>query len=187
MENYKLSTTLISFLESKNQDLNECLLYLFSCRHDLKSRCSEETFQFLEKYKLIKLDLISNKIIPLVGIYEGEIINLPEVDLSIEQEIRDRIDEYRSMFKGVRTGSIGVKSKVTDLMIQFCLRNNKTFDEVLLATKVYMQYTDFKLISNADNFISKLDKDNNEISLLLMALEEQSMTEDSGQRTYKVI
>ena len=92
------------------------------------------------------------------------------------------------MFKGIRTGSIGIKSKVIDLLTQFCLQHNKSFDDILIATKVYMQYTETKLISNADNFISKLDKDGNEISLLLMALEEQSFGEsDSGQRTYKVL
>ena len=50
-----------------------------------------------------------------------------------------------------------------------------------------MSYTDFHLISNADNFISKLDKDGNEISLLKMAIEEQDMSSDTDVRTYKVI
>ena len=54
-------------------------------------------------------------------------------------------------------------------------------------TKIYMSYTDFHLISNADNFISKLDKSGQEVSLLKLALEEQSMTNHSESRTYKVI
>jgi len=176
------------FLESKGQNVDECIIYLLSCRHDLKARCSEETFQFLEKNKFIKLNLLTNKIMCLIGIYEGESIDIPDVDLSIEQIVKDRVDEYRSMFKGIRSGSIGIKQKVIELLTQFCLQNSKSFDEVLEATKVYMSYTDTKLISNADNFITKLDKDGNEISLLKMAFEEQGFSdEDSGQRTYKVI
>ena len=182
-----ISKKLINFIKSKTSNIDECLIYLLACKHDLKTRCSEEAFQILVENKLIKLDLQSNKIITLIGIYEGEIVNLPEVDLSIEQEIRDRIDEYRSMFKGIRTGSIGIKSKVSDLLVQFCLQNNKTIDDVVVVTKVYMSYTDFKLISNADNFISKLDKDGKEISLLGMAFEEQSFENQTNVRTYKVI
>lgn len=183
----ELDKKLINFIRSKTSNVDECLIYLLACRHGLEVRCSEEAFQTLVSNKLIKLDLVSNKIIPLIGIYEGELVNVPEIDISIEQEVRDRIDEYRSLFKGVRTGSIGIKSKVSDLLVQFCLKNNKTIDEVILVTKVYMDYTDFKLISNADNFISKLDKDGNEISLLAMAFEEQSFESTSDARTYKVI
>lgn len=182
-----ISTKLRSFIESKGQNIDECLIYLLSIRHQLKCKVSEEIFQFLEKNKFIKLDLISNRIIPLIGIYEGEIINTPEIDLTVEQTVRERIDEYRELFKGVRSGSIGIKQKVIELLIQFCLQNSVSFDDILTATKVYMTYTDFKLISNADNFISKLDKDGNEISLLKLALEEQGMGVDSGDRTYKVI
>lgn len=184
----QISEKLKAYLESKGQDIDECILYLLACRHKLKYRVGEESFRFLESNKMVKLDLLTNTIIPLIGIYEDEIVDLPEIDLSVEQVIRDRVDEYRSMFKGIRTGSIGIKSKVIDLLTQFCLQHNRSFDDILMATKVYMQYTETKLISNADNFISKLDKDGNEISLLLMALEEQSFGEsDSGQRTYKVI
>lgn len=176
------------FIESKGQDVDECVIYLLSCRHQLKCRVSEETFQFLEKNKFIRLDLLSNRIICLVGIYEGESIDVPEVDLSTEQIVKDRVDEYRSLFKGIRSGSIGVKQKVIELLIQFCIQNQISFDDILEATKVYMSYTETKLISNADNFIIKLDKDGKEVSLLKLALEEQGMTnEDSGARTYKVI
>ena len=183
----ELNKKLKNFIENSGQDLNECLLYLFSIKYGLKYRVSEETFQFLEKSKIIELDFTTNSIILLMGLYEGEIVNLPEIDLTVEQDIRDRVDEYRSLFKNVRSGSIGVKAKVIQLLIQFCKLNNKTFDEVLEATKVYMSYTDFHLISNADNFISKLDKDGNEISLLKMAIEEQDMSSDTDVRTYKVI
>lgn len=183
----EINPKLKSFIESKGFDVDECLVYLIARRHDLKCRCSEDVFQFLERNKLIMLNLLTNKIIPTVGIYEGEEIKLPEIDLSIEQEVRDRIDEYRSMFKGVRSGSIGVKQKVIELLVQFCLQNQVSFDDVLEATKVYMSYTDFQMISNADNFISKLDKSGQEISLLKMALEEQSMSSDTEERTYKVL
>jgi len=183
----ELNQKLISFVQSKTKDWNEVLLYLLARRHDLDVRCSEEVFQFMERNKLIQLNLLTNKIIPLVGVYEGDVVELPDIDLSVEQEIRDRVNEYRSLFAGVRTGSIGVKQKVIELLVQFCLQNQVSFDKVLEATKIYMSYTDFHLVSNADNFISKLDKSGQEISLLKMAIEEQDMNNHSEDRIYKVL
>lgn len=184
----KLNTKLLTYVESKGQDVSDTLMYLLACKHELKHRCSEETFQFLSESKFIRLNLLNNKIEVLIGLYEGEEIHLPDIDLSVEQVVRERIDEYRSMFKGIRTGSIGEKQKVINMLTQFCLQNNKTFDDVLLVTKVYMQYTDTQMISNADNFISKIDRNGDEISLMKMAFEEQGFGEDySTQRTYKMI
>ena len=91
------------------------------------------------------------------------------------------------MFKGIRSLSIGNKQKVIDLMTRFCLENQADFDEILEATKVFMSCTETQVIPNADNFIYKLDKDGNEISLLKLAMEEQSMSNTSDNRTYKVI
>ena len=74
------------------------------------------------------------------------------------------------------------------MLSQFCLQKNKTFDEVITVTKVYMQYTDTQMISNADNFISKIDRNGDEISLMKMAFEEQSFGNvDNGERTWKAI
>jgi len=184
----KLDDKLKPYFESKGQNADECILYLLACRHGLKYRCSEETFQFLDKEKMIKLNFMTNTIIPLVGIYDGEVVELNvDYEAVIEQEVRERIDEYRSMFKGIRSGSIGEKQKVITMLTQFCIQNQKSFDDVLLVTKAYMSYTDFKVISNADNFISKLDKEGNEISLLKIAFEEQDMSSQSTERTYKMI
>ena len=183
----ELNKKLKAFLESKGQNVDECLTYLFCCKFGLRARCSEDTSLFLSKNKLVMLNLMTNKIIPTVGLFEDEEVVLPEIDLSVEQEVRDRIDEYRSMFKGIRAGSIGVKQKVVDLLTQFCLQNQVSFDDVLQATKVYMSYTDFQFLSNADTFISKLDKTGQEVSLLKLALEEQGMDGVSEERTYKML
>lgn len=183
----EINKKLVEYLESRVSFYKEALLYLLARRHDLPCKISEEAFQFLQDEKMIMLNFATNSIIPTIGIYEGEEVRLPEIDLSIEQEIRDRVDEYRQLFKGVRTGSIGIKQKVIDLLIQFCRANAVSFDDVLLATRSYMSYTDFAVISNADNFISKLDKSGQEISLLKMAIEEQSMDSDTSERTYKLI
>lgn len=169
-------------------DIEEALMYLLACRHELKFRVSEEIFMFLQKKNMIKLNLISNKIICLTAIYEDEEFN-DHIDdnTEVETEVLTRIDEYRQLFKGIRPNSIGVKAKVIEMMTKFCIQNKVSFDNVLMATKVYMQYTDIKMMSNADNFISKLDKDGNEISLLQMAIEEQSMDSNTSNQTYKLI
>lgn len=152
-----ISKNLSAILKQTNFD--DALLYLLACKHDLKYRCSEETFSFLIDQNLIKLNLLTNKIILLTGIYEGEELNLVEVDSSLEEEIKSRVNEYRSLFKGVRNMSMGDKSTVVELLINFCSTYNKTFDEVLDITKYYIANTNPKIIFNADNFICKLDKD----------------------------
>ena len=184
-----LNKELVRFLNSSVQDLDECLIYLLACRHNLKTRVSEETIQFLEKKNLIHLDLLSNEIVCTAALYEGESGETLEIDRQqiVQEEITSRVDEYRKLFKNIRSGSIGDKQKVISQLTRFCLLHNKTFDEVLQVTKLYMEYTEFKLISNADNFISKLDKDGKEVSLLLMAFEEQDMESNSSDRTYKMI
>lgn len=186
----EINTKLKGFLVSTGcPDINEALIYLLACKHELKSRVSEEVFSFLQQKKMIRLNLMTNKIECLVAIYDNEEFTEEFDDTSaIEEEVRSRIDEYRQMFKGIRANSIGVKAKVVELITRFCIQHNVSFDDVLMATKVYMQYIDdIKLMSNADNFITKLDKDGNEISLLQMAIEEQSMDSNSPSRTYKVI
>jgi hypothetical protein len=185
-----LNKKLIGFLEQNHcPDINEALVYLLACKHELKTRVSEEVFEFLQKKNLIKLNLVINKIVPLTAIYEGEEFELSVDDnLKIEEEIKQRVDEYRQLFKGIRSNSIGVKSKVVEMLTKFCIENSIDFDTVVLSTNVYMQYVDnIKLVPNADNFISKLDKDGNEVSLLKMAIEEQSMDSNTDVRTYKVI
>ncbi len=182
-----INEKLIDFISAKYGSPNEILLYLLSLRHNLNYKLSEEGFRFLQKENLIKLDLVTGKIVSTTGLYEGEEFVFEEVDTSIEKQIRERIDEYRSLFKGVRSGSIGQKQKVIDLLIDFCHSNQKTFDEVLEVTKVYMSYTDFNLISNADNFISKIDHTGKEVSLLTMAFEEQDMKSVSEDKTYKIL
>ena len=186
MINSKLKSFLVS---TECPDVNEALIYLLACKHELKARVSEEVFSFLQQKKMIKLNLLNNKIECLVAIYEHEDFTIDFDDTSaIEEEVRTRIDEYRQMFKGIRANSIGIKAKVVELMTRFCIQHKVSFDDVLMATKVYMQYVDdIKLMSNADNFITKLDKEGNEISLLQMAIEEQSMDNNSVSRSYKVI
>ena len=176
-----LNRELIDFIKSNNQNESECLIYLFACKYGLQARCSEECFRFLQANDLIYLDFTSNKIKSKVGLFEGEIVSLPEYNKSIEYEIRSRIDEYRHLFKGIRPQSIGIKSKVIDLMIRFCLSHDKTLDEVIAVTENYLANGD-KYLSNADNFIYKLDKDGSEISLLELAFEEYEMQDKPNHR-----
>lgn len=187
MDEIKINEKLFDFLTSSKFDVSECLVYLFAAKYGLKAKISEEAFRFLQENNLIHFDFVKNRICISCGLFEGEQVVLPIFDPSFEKEIRDRVDEYRSLFKGIRSGSIGVKQKVTDLLVKFCLAHNKTIDEVVKTTEIYMSYTDTKMISNADNFIHKVDKDGNEISLLLLAFEEQDMDSISDQRTYKVL
>ena len=184
---YAINPKLSRYLDSEGLDVSDTILYLLAIKHGLDYRCREETFRFLTDKSMIRMNFGLNKIEVTTGIYEDEIVDLPDIDYSLRDQINERIDEYRSMFKGIRSLSIGNKQKVIDLMTRFCLENQADFDEILEATKVFMSYTETQVIPNADNFIYKLDKDGNEISLLKLAMEEQSMSNTSDNRTYKVI
>lgn len=178
-----LNNELVEFIKAKGYE-DECLLYLLAIRHGLKCKISEEGFQFLVRENLVKLNLLTNQIVLQIGLYEGEEVNISEIDLSVEQEIRSRVDEYRKLFKGIRTNSIGDKQKVISLLIQFCINNSVSFDTVLDVTKHYIDNTEYKL--NADNFISRIDKSGEELSALKTAVEEYSMSSnDAG--LWKVI
>ena len=166
----------------KSLGFEQSLLYLLACKHDLPCSISEEQFQFLAEKKYIKRNILENKIVCLLGIYEGEDDLQIEEDVGLIAEITSRVDEYRKKFKYpmVRSGMMGDKKQCVENLIRFCTENKKTFDDVLLVTDVYIQYTDTKYLPNADNFIYSL-QNGKEISRLAIAFDEQ---EGDGNKTY---
>lgn len=114
---------------------------------------SEESYQFLSRNKYIARDFNTGNIICLIGLYQEE--GDTELDTSIIDEITSRIQEYRLLFKPVRTGAMGNKQKCIEDMTRFCATFDKTFDDCLEVTRWYIQHTQYP--SNADNFIFHTD------------------------------
>ena len=168
----KIKEELIAYFKALGYD--QCLLYLLACKHGLQCTISEEEFKFLADNKYIQRNILENKIICLLGLYEGEDDVKVDVDLGVIHDITSRIDEYRKKFKfpSVRQGMMGDKNTCIENMIRFCTENKVTFDDVLLVTDVFIQYTETRYLPNADNFIYSL-QNGKEISKLKIAFEER--------------
>jgi hypothetical protein len=81
--------------------------------------------------------------------------NRPDID----QEIQDRIEEYRCLFENTRgKGETGSRSLVLRNLLKFFNEHtNYTFDDLLSITKEYIAefYGDFRYIKQADYFLYK--------------------------------
>lgn len=67
-------------------------------------------------------------------------------------------DEYRSLFKGIKNGSMGDRNSVKSKLIRFLKENpNTSFNEIKLATKKYIESLNgnYNFIRRADYFIYK--------------------------------
>lgn len=133
------------------------LSYLFSIRHELNwdIPIDDEDLQQLLKDRVITRDYIKSSFILNVPFYENDI--LTDIILDTSNNIDDRINEYRHLFKDARVGNMGNKTTVISLMKQFLhSHKNVTFDDILSATAYYIQNTDSTYVNNAENFIYKV-------------------------------
>ncbi len=119
--------------------------------------------------------------IALLADQDDPVSSQPTITLD---DIHAKVDIYRKLFKGVRTGSMGDKNTVIEYLYRFCLEEDKTMDEIIAVTQNYIDYTDTQYIVNADNFLYRY-KDGREVSTLKIAFDEQSF--DSNQKSYKLI
>lgn len=161
--------------------LEDCLIFLVCCKLDIDYQIEESLFNKLIKNKIIERDYQNEKIVVNIPIFdfEEQTLNLNEKDekiLLLFEEIENRIDEYRGMFKGIRPKSIGDKKQCLDNLKAWVLKNpNYSFEDILRATRFYIENTETKFISNADNFIFKYDSFGKPVSSLSTILEAINM------------
>ena len=111
------------------------------------------------------------KIVCTIGLYKDE----DDIELGTDtiDLVRSRIEEYRSLFEGLRVGAMGNKQLCIEHLSRFIVLNNKTFDEILEVTKWYLERTQYP--KNADNFIYSIDiNTGKEKSMLETIFEEYS-------------
>jgi|TARA_R110000772_G_scaffold24943_4_gene65454 hypothetical protein len=108
-------------------------------------------------------------------------INVIELFIKTENEGSDgkydkMTDNYRELFKGLKTGSMGDRNAVKGKLIRFMKDNpNTSFSEVKSAVKEYIESLNgnYKYIRRADYFIYKqTSRKNEEISDLTTWVEE---------------
>lgn len=150
-------------------DADTALMYLLAIKYNLNPDIPEELFQYFVANNFIRRDFILNRIEVCIPILT--------TDSNIEQQvdISSRVDEYRSLFKGIRPKSLGSKPVVIEMLNNFIAKYGYSFDEILTVTEKMVSATERQFIPNADNFIYSIDRAGRGTSGLLNALEEQSM------------
>lgn len=154
-------------------DKDQVLLFLLNIRldTDFKTTISDESFFKLLQDNIIIKDYVTSQFVLCVSIFEGDEIgdNIPLTDYQrIHDEVVTRIQEYRTLFKGYRIGSMGIQrdciEKITNLLIA---NLDISFDDILNTTMYYLERENPDYIMNADNFIN-----NGRTSKLLQVMED---------------
>lgn len=150
----------------------ESLLFLICCNFNIPYEIDERLFLLLVKDNLIEKDYIKQTInlkIPLFKDYSED----SNIDIFKKlEEVKEKIDTYRSLFKGIRTKSIGDKKTCIDKITRWLINNSEySFEDIVEAAEYYVSNTELKFISNADNFIYNYDANGNEYSTLSIVLE----------------
>lgn len=91
-------------------------------------------------------------------------------------EVKDWIQEYRNLFKGIKKNSMGDKNACLTNMRAF-LKNNPQYtkEQIFLATKNYIRNTEPVYTKFADYFIYKTEANKTVRSTLLMWLEQEEI------------
>lgn len=152
---------------------NDALIFLVCCKFDINYEVNEEIFLKLVKDNIIIRDYRQEKILIKIPLFTGEDFNeVIDDDFKRIEEVSERIDEYRLLFKGIRTKSIGDKKECIDKIIKWLTKNQKyTFNDIIEAVEYYISNTELKYISNANNFIYNYDNYGNEISTLSIIID----------------
>tara|TARA_R110000796_G_scaffold236214_1_gene355519 strand:- start:91361 stop:91816 length:456 start_codon:yes stop_codon:yes gene_type:complete len=110
-----------------------------------------------------------------------------DIDNEIDDELNERVKEFRLLFKNIRTGSMGNLQSVKKKLDRFLTDNKDTsFEEVIQATELYIEHFNgaFKYSQRADYFIYKQNHRGEETSNLEIWLEEaRKEPENSDWRT----
>jgi len=105
---------------------------------------------------------------------------------SVEQIVNENIDSYRSLFKGVKTGSLGNKNDCITKMIRWMYTNPQySFNQVLEKTKGFIKVKkeagENVFIPQADYFIYKIT--NGEEKSTLSVIIDEEFVENNYTKT----
>ena len=163
------------------EESNNVLYFLFSIREGIPQniKLSEEVLFQLMKDKIVSKDYIKNALQLLIPFYEADegTMSIPASSRvgEIINEVKHRILEYRSLFHPIRSGNMGREKYCINMLTDFIIEHDSSFDEVLAATLHYFNTTEPQYIMNAENFIFKIDKEGKESSKLAACLDDIRM------------
>lgn len=162
-----------------NIEKNHALLFLIKLAFniDIPYPIDEAVISKLSKDNIIERDYIEPRFILKIPIFDNDVVidgRLKKADEinNIQNDVENFIDEYRSMFKGYRIGNMGNRKRCINLMVRFILDNsNYTINDIRSAVHYYIQNTEPRFITSAENFIFRIT-DKGEESKLYDVMEE---------------
>lgn len=110
--------------------------------------------------------------------------NLSKTD---EEYIKNNINEFRKVFKGLKPGSMGSLQSCKEKLTKWFEENpNYNFNDVIKAAKIYIKsVNDLRFLQRADYFIYKQDKNGTINSTLSAFIDEIDNTDDTWTTNLK--
>ena len=165
----RLQENLRQRLSNSGFNTESLILTLLQIYHNINTTLNLDHLMYLDKAGLVCRDK-TGKVVLTFSIYQDE--EEPQVVSRSDMltDVMEKYQEYRQLFKGIRTGGMGDKQTVIDNLIRFCRDENQPMEHIIRVTREYLERTDYPF--NADNFIYS-QKNGKEVSPLRTAIEEQ--------------
>jgi hypothetical protein len=150
----------IELAEKFNEDVSKIGFTILALKYELDYVFDSSLLHKLELEKIIVKNYKTHKYV-----------------LNIEEQQLDWVDQYRLLFKGLKPRSMGDRVAVNKKMKAFLKKYPEfTPNDILKATKFYIENTDSKFIKQADYFIEK-----NRQSDLAATIEEMQVNVDTTE------
>ena len=176
-------------LEEIGITVNE-FLYLYN--HYMQEHLFEVNNQYekrikLQDLKFIKIDNNDNLVLRQSAIDLIELLtidsnskleedkNIKKSDRAVNLEIKDRIQEFRGLWKGLKPGSMGSLQSCKDKLTRWMKSNPEySFDDIIKAAKLYLstEGMNLRFLQRADYFIYKQENNREESSRLSAFIDE---------------
>lgn len=101
--------------------------------------------------------------------------NIKKSDRAVNLEIKDRIQEFRGLWKGLKPGSMGSLQSCKDKLTRWMKSNPEySFDDIIKAAKLYLstEGMNLRFLQRADYFIYKQENNREESSRLSAFIDE---------------
>lgn len=183
-------------------------LFLASCHPDLDIRMNfiNVDVHDLEMRQFIKIIYEKNEQIIILRNKSNELLDLLIVDTDnsletktkkvnkskskVNQEVNERVAEFRALWKGLKPGSMGSAKACKEKLTRWMRENPEyDFDQILKAAELYIntEGRDLRFLQRADYFIFKQDVHKGEASRLSAFIDEVEEGETStGDWTSKI-
>lgn len=183
----------LNILTEQNISLEEFIVLLSIQDADIDCDIKHETIQSLQEKDFIKIIVENHEEIPITSKKGRLLINLlTQVNLktvnrrqikkvqTIPEGIDDFVKEFRSLWKGLKPGSMGSQNACRDKMIRWMETNpDYNQEDILKASKVYLRSLDnYRYLQNAEYFIYKKDENKVESSRLSAFIDENDSPQD---------